>query len=223
MTLNRLIMLPPKGRVTLLPPNDTTTEVPRIIIPEDPSQPPVFVPGPQPPTTPPAGTVFPEYNIYPELREVQSNLPFPALLTKTSQTFHWEGPDPIPVMTDAETIWYLKGINEQHIGRDWGNGQRGSGIMYHEAIAQSGATIIMRGAELVLWHSNNDEGNKYSRAVLVVCSAMTPPTPAQQLAIRQRAAAFRQKVPGAPQYPHGPHWTNTACPGDTIRSIVASL
>lgn len=137
---------------------------------------------------------------------------------KHSLTVHWEGPDVIPLMSNEETTRYLIGVAIGHIARDWGGGQRGSGIMYHECIAQSGDSLILRDYTEIAWHAGDDAANLDSRAILVMCSKTTPPTPAQLRAVIKRWNDFGRP----PIWPHN-HWSPTECPGSQLTELANGL
>lgn len=218
--------MPPRGLYITIPmrvrvdygdlAGDITTDpviVPPIIVP------PSGVPIP-PVTPPPPPVVGGQFQVI----DIRNRLPFnPANVDsrppryKKSLTFHWEGPDEIPMGDNETTIQRLIGVAASHIARDWGNGQRGSGIMYHECIAPSGDSFTMRDSSENLWHSNVDQQNLDSLAILVWCSQVNPPTLAQLNAIDKRRKDWNAAAGIAlPVFPHS-HWTNTACPGDTVR------
>lgn len=222
--MGKLLLLPFRKTVDLINlPDMTLTLVPGIVdVPTAP--PPVIVPPvtPVPPVVPPppdtGSNNFAVIDVSSRLPRAPENDDVRGQHTKGSLTIHWEGPDPIPLMNNETTVQYLTGVAIHHIARDWGNGQRGSGIMYHECIAQSGDSLILRGPNDILWHSGNDEANLDSRAILVMCSRVTPPTPAQLRAVIKRWIDNGR----AKTYPHS-HWSATECPGDQLRGLVAQI
>jgi hypothetical protein len=218
------LLLPMRKTVdTIDLPDMTLTLTPGIIdVPTAP--PPVITPPitPVPPVTaPPPDTgsnQFAVINIHDRLPWAPENNDYRGTAPKHSLTIHWEGPDAIPLMDNEHTIQYLIGVAIGHIARDWGGGQRGGGIMYHECIAQSGDSLIMRDYTEIAWHAGLDAANLDSRAILVMCSSATGPTPAQLRAVIKRWIDF-----GKPAiWPHR-HWSATACPGDQLTALVDQL
>jgi hypothetical protein len=216
-------MLPPRGRVTLLPPDDTSPDVPRIILPPDPTAPPIFVPGPTPPAPAPPTTGFIVHDIIGMLpTEPQNSI---GVAPKNSLTVHWEGGAAIPNLGVNETVVFLQAIAAFHIRKNWAASGvvNGDGIMYHECIGQNGDIYLMRPDGAILYHANNHAINVSSRAILVLCSAQTAPTARQLTSLRQRVATIRGHWnANAPVYPHS-RWSATECPGDTIRATIAAL
>lgn len=221
----RLIMLPLRTKAQFPGIPDEVTTLPEVPIggflefpvEGSPVSSPISSPSPTPGPVIPSLPSFNIHDIVGMLPRDNANVPVPATHLKSSITFHWEGGDPIPQMNVDETVAYLQDVARQHIARDWGGGQRGAYVMYHEAIGQNGESYIMHDYTDVVWHSGNNEGNLSSRAILVVCSLATPPTDAQIQAIRKRTVDF-----AAPVHAHS-DWSATQCPGDTIRSVVQSL
>jgi len=220
---DRLIMLPGKGRVVFVPSTDTGTEVPRVILPDDPNQPPVFIPGPTLPPPPIPGVAFVTHDI-------RGLLPTDSAWSigsapKNSLTIHWEGATPIPALSVDGHTTYLQAIAGAHIRKNWSatGTVHGDGIMYHECIGQNGDIFLMREDGAILYHANNQAANVSSRAILVLCSRETPPTQQQLASLRQRVAAIRSHwATNARVHPHS-FWTGTECPGDAIRAVVAGL
>lgn len=180
---------------------------------------PTPVPTPTPSPTPGNFTVTDISSLLPRAPQ---NDDYRGQHLKHSITFHWEGPDAVPMMDDGQTVEWLKGIAQGHINKDWGNGQGGGGIMYHEVIAQSGNVFITRNDLDILWHAGNDAANLESHAILVVCSAQTPMTQKQIEGVIKRHQDFATVAGGViPAYPHSA-WSATQCPGDNLRSLIAS-
>lgn len=221
-----VILLPLRVRPTEADFPDLTITMPELSLPPFPTeQGGTTAPPPPPPTTTPPPTTqgFPVIDIVDQLPRVPANDDWRGSHAKDKITFHWEGSDAIASMSDAQTVEWIKGIAQQHINKDWGNGNFGGGIMYHEVIAQSGTSFNTRFGLDILWHAGNDEANLTSRAILVVCSAATPMTEAQVNAVIARQQAFAQQAGGTiPTYPHSA-WSATACPGDQIRSLIANM
>lgn len=205
-------MLPLRARPQIDLPDEVVT-LPELLLPETGTSSPSPDPVPTPPITP-SFTVHDIRGMLPRKNENRvDNVP----TLKRSLTFHWEGSSVIePMSIDGHVIW-LQGVARYHIAKDWGGGAFGDGIMYHEAIGQNGDSYLMRDYEEVVWHAGNGEGNRTSRAILVVCSQRTAPNALQLSAIRKRINDFGNP----PAYPHGPHWYNTACPGDDIRAALS--
>lgn len=204
-------------------PDMTLTLVPGAV--DVPTAPPIGVPPvitPVPPIPPPppdtGSNNFAVVDVSSRMPRAPENDDYRGQHTKGSLTLHWEGPDEIPLMDNEHTVQYLVGVAINHIARDWGNGQRGGGIMYHECIAQSGDTLVLRGPNDILWHAGSDEANLDSRAILVMCSKATPPTPAQL-----RAVVTRWIQNARPKFwPHR-HWSPTECPGDQLTAILDQM
>lgn len=214
----KLIILPLRTSASFPGIPDEVIYLPEVPLPgQDISPTPIPSPSPTPvPVVPPIPT-YGLHDIIGMLPKNAANIPAPATHLKSSLTFHWEGADPIAPMGVDATVAFLRVVAQQHIDRDWGNGQRGAYIMYHEAIGQNGDSYIMHDYTDVVWHSGNNEGNLSSRAILVIASAATPPTAAQLGAMGKRAADFK-----APVFSHL-DWSPTQCPGDVIRMRVVQL
>lgn len=145
---------------------------------------------------------------------------------KTSRTYHWNGP-PLP---DIDPMELILGDANYHTTKDWGDAvgiQAGDGIMYHKLIARNGDLYITRDEDAVLWSCGSAEGNEQSEHVQVMCGATydendvlvfeQKPTEAQL----DTMAMLEHVQPLGATWPHGPKWTQTKCPGPTVRSWVA--
>jgi hypothetical protein len=218
---DRLLILPPKARVVLAPSTDTTPEVPRVIIPDDPTQPPVYIPGPVKPPPPPADDSLVVIDIRNQLPRDDNNGPFGRALKTLGLTYHWLGADYSRVASDSESVAYLIRVAYDHIRKDWstdGSGAFGNTIMYHEAISPLGTIIILRDYEEIAWHAGNEAANTSTRAILVMCGPNTPPTPAQTRAVRMRWEDFgRSQIRGHQE------WSSTACPGPQLMEQIRQI
>lgn len=221
-------MLPPKGRVILAPSTDTTPDVPRVILPGDPAQPPVWIPGsvapvpvPTPlPTPPTGGGGRPVIDISGSVPRFNQG-PAGQTAEHVSLTFHWNGVNFSRSATDAECVAAIIQIAYQHQRKDWssdGSGALGDTIMYHEALCPSGTVLVFRDYAEVVWHCGNDLGNRTSRAILVLSGPDTQATPKQLEAMRVRWEDFRR----VPVKGHM-EWSATACPGPVIMNKVREL
>ncbi len=149
-----------------------------------------------------------------------ANLPWPVISVKSSVTVHWPGGE-FDVETDDDARNLIYAFAEEHIAKDWSaeipGVQGGAGLMYAEVIAPSGTVFITRDPDAVLWHSNTSEGNATSRPILVICGAEEAhlATAAQLRALRTRIVTH-----ALPAFPHS-HWTQTQCPGDRLRALLA--
>lgn len=208
---DRLIILPPRGRIVVAPADTQDRPVPRVELPEDVSLPPVFVPK-LGPVTP--GTLV---DIRANLPREPRNRPAGGKTNKESITAHWLGYNHSRSASDAEAVAELTRIAYSHIRRDFGSGSGGETIMYHEAIAPTGTIFILREHDEIAWHSGNDRGNRTSRAILVMCGPDTPPTAAQLDVARNRFPAFK-----VPMFGHQ-DWSPTQCPGPVLMELVRSL
>jgi hypothetical protein len=226
--VGRLIMLPPKGRVILAPSDDTSPEVPRVIIPEDPMQPPIWIPGqlpptpvpvPVPPTPLPSGG-RPVIDISGSIPRIPRG-PAGQRDLHVSLTFHWNGANFSRSATDAECVAAIIQIAYQHQRKDWssdGSGAFGDTIMYHEAICPSGTVYTFRDYAEVVWHCGSDLGNRTSRAILVLSGPDTQATPRQLEAMQVRYEDFRR----VPVKGHM-EWSGTECPGPVIMNKIREL
>jgi hypothetical protein len=225
---DRLIMLPPKGRVILALHDDTTPDVPRVILPEDVAQPPIFIPAPTrpvpplPPSLPPVGLPAgrPVIDVIAQMPRLPQG---PAGQTDLhdSLTFHWNGANFSRSASDDECFAALVQIAFQHQRKDWssdGSGAFGDTIMYHEAICPSGTVYVMREYSEVAWHSGIDRGNRTSRGILVLSGPDTEATSRQLEAMTLRYQDFQ--LP--PIWGHQ-EWSATACPGPRIMAHVRVL
>lgn len=174
-------------------------------------------PTPQPGPGPVAGTVSVE-ELTRQLPRREENRDSRGSSLKSSLTIHWLGPSGPGDPSDDGVRQLLFRIAFDHIAKDWGGGQGGQGIMYHEAIAPSGRVFVTRDYTEILWHADNAEANATSRAILVVCSQAVNATAEQISVLRRRYADFQKP----PTYPHS-RWTATACPGDLLRSVIGAL
>jgi hypothetical protein len=230
--VGKLLILPMKKTVetidlpdmtlTLVPGATLPPDTPPVVITPTPVTPPVVPPIVVPhPVAPPVGGFNPAVIVIKdELPWDHRNDPTPVSHAKDSLTFHWEGSDPLSAQTDEEVRRAITGIAISHIAKQWAPGVYGNGIMYHEVIAPSGTSFVVRDYLECPWHCGDPDGNNTSRAILVYCSAATAPTDNQFLAIRKRVADFAQSMGHAiPVFPHS-KWTATQCPGDAIRSVI---
>ena len=144
------------------------------------------------------------------LPRVTGNDPYPLQQEKTSLTVHYQGVDVDLTLPDDRASLLIKSDALGHIRRDWGNGQGGGGVMYHEMIAPSGTVFITRDPDDYLWHCGSDFGNRHSRAIQVMCGPATPPTPAQLTALEARIVAHGLPVKGHRD------WSPTQCPGQEV-------
>jgi hypothetical protein len=218
---DRLIMLPPKGRIVLVPSDDTTIDVPRVILPEDVNQPPMFIPAPIPLPSPvglPGGR--PVIDIIAQMPRLPRG---PAGQTDLHDTltFHWNGAEFSRNASDDECFAALVQIAFQHQRKDWssnGSGAFGDTIMYHEALCPSGTVMVMRDYSEVVWHASNDRANRTSRAILVLSGPNTEATPRQLDAMALRYQDFQRP----PIFGHM-EWVATACPGPRIMEKIRQL
>lgn len=216
----KLIILPLRVSATFPGIPDEIVTLPEVPLPGEVITPivqPIPSPSPAPGTGVPISSAFAIHDVIGMLPRDMANVPFPATHLKESLTFHWEGADKIPAMDVDATVEYLKTLAQGHINRDWGGGQHGAYIMYHEVIGQNGDSYICHDYEDVVWHCGNEYGNQTSRAILVLCSQATPPTQAQIMAIRKRTSDFKAPVKGHRD------WSATECPGAVVYQTVQDL
>lgn len=226
--------MPARGRLIMLPlrthaqfPNvpDEVITLPEIPLPGDEStsssQPGAGGGTPQP--LPAPADLFGKYGSAPvvdiigTLPRNMGNVPSPATAEKTSITFHWEGPSIPNYVPDWQMPDVIRGIALFHIGKDWGGGFGGSGIMYHEVISPDGTVFLTRDYQDHLWHCGNPEGNLHSRAILVYCAKDRPATEVQLFRVTQRIIDF-----GVPKHVHS-EWSATDCPGDQLRNYLSAI
>ncbi len=214
--MGRKIILPLRIHVELEELPATDVELPAVNVPAYVTPRPT-APGSQPPASvPPVASSLYLVDLAGRLPTAPENAPVPATALKSSLTVHWLGGDFSRTASDDEARARLEAIARDHIARDWGNGQGGSGIMYHEAIAPSGTVFVLRDYTEVVWHAGSEDGNLHSRAVLVLCGPSTPATPAQLSALRRRFQDFGVRVYGHRE------WSATQCPGDQLMEVVLS-
>lgn len=135
---------------------------------------------------------------------------------KSSGTVHWPGAQ--ERITDP--LGALHGYAAYHVSKDWSpepGVQGGDGIQYARAFDQAGNTYILRERTAVLWHCDNAFGNATSVPYLLLLAVGEEPTAAMLAALVRQAREDAITV----LWPHGPYWTNTACPGDAVRLWLA--
>lgn len=161
--------------------------------------------------------------------DLRGTLPFDARYragsyVKTSATVHWTGivlPRP---MSDDDAINFLYAFAEDHIAKDWSpevGVQHGAGLMYHDAVLPSGTVAICRDPNDELWHSGNAEGNRRSRAFLVVTGPRWLEDRDGECTREQLASlGARIREQQFNDVRGNREWSATACPGDYLQRWV---
>ena len=135
---------------------------------------------------------------------------------KSSGTVHWPGA--LERITDPQGA--LHGYAAYHASKDWSPEpgiQGGDGIQYARAVDQQGTRYLLRDLGAVLWHCDNAYGNATSVPYLLLLAVDEEPSAAMLAALVRQAREDAITV----LRPHGPYWTNTACPGNAVRLWLA--
>lgn len=137
---------------------------------------------------------------------------------KISATVHW----PAASVRITDPLGALHGYAAYHVSKDWAPEagiQGGDGIQYARAVDQGGTRYLLRDLGTVLWHCDSAYGNATSVPYLALVAKDEAPTPALLRGLRTQIEEDRLL---AEVHPHGPTWTNTACPGDGLRDWIAA-
>lgn len=144
-------------------------------------------------------------------------------LPKISRTYHWNGP---ALPTDVDPLDLIRGDASFHVSKDWSPApgiQGGDGIMYHKLIARNGDLYITRNEDAVLWACGDDLGNRTSEHVQVMIGRNDDGTEQQPTVEQLSTMTMLERVyPLGATFPHGPKWSPTACPGETVRRWISA-
>lgn len=135
---------------------------------------------------------------------------------KSSGTVHW----PAAAERIRDPLGTLHGYAAYHVSKDWSPEpgiQGADGIQYARAVDQQGNRYLLRDLDAVLWHCDNAFGNATSVPYLLLLAVDEEPSAAMLAALGRQAREDGITV----LRPHGPYWTNTACPGDAVRLWLA--
>ena len=131
---------------------------------------------------------------------------------------HWDGSEvPFGEGYDPATVYAREA--RAHIGKDWGGGSYGYGLMYHERVSRVGQVWLTRPAEHVVWACRG--ANSISYNVCVDAGPEWDPTHAQVAVLGGRVEQLRTGLglPRSAVWGHGEllqYGNQTECPGDYL-------
>jgi len=214
------IQVSTKGLFLYTPENGSTFLKTRQLAPETAENPP-----------PPIGTALRIHDVVADLpRANWDNLqvrPFNAI---TLISVHWDGVAPSNKYVGYDPIQHYKNEAQYHIGKDWGGGSYGHGLMYHYKIDRSGNVYLVRALQDVVWAAMG--ANYENIAVCLDAAPGADATAAQLASLKKLAKHLAVERPDLPNlfekkiWGHGEltqYGNATECPGTKIKSAVQAL
>lgn len=134
---------------------------------------------------------------------------------------HWDGPRG-PVLGYDPLSWY-QWEARYHIQKDWGDGSRGFGLMYHEVVSRDGRVWLTRPATDIVWAAMG--ANPISYHTKVDAGADYGPTAEQLATLPRRLDALRERygVRRDQVFGHGEltqYGNATECPGPALLAAL---
>ncbi len=135
---------------------------------------------------------------------------------------HW----PADVGGAGDELARLTMLANYHLGKDWGGGYFGMGIMYHRVVEPSGIIYETEPLELITWHAH-EPANSNAMAIMVDVPLNGQPTAAQRATLFAYLTQLTQHTPAIPAevgdvYGHREMPNNhTTCPGPVMALVEA--
>lgn len=148
---------------------------------------------------------------------------------------HWDGLAPDNKYVGYDPIQHYIGEANYHIGKDWGGGSYGHGIMYHYKIDRSGNVYQVRALQDIVWAemgANNEGVAICLDAGITNGGAAVDATAGQLTSLKLLVDDLFNHRPDLPHLTAGKVWghgeltqygNQTECPGAKIKKFVATL
>ncbi len=133
---------------------------------------------------------------------------------------HW----PADTGCAGDELARLTMLANYHLGKDWGGGYYGFGIMYHRVVEPSGVIYETAPLELMTWHAH-EPANSNALAIMVDVPLGGQPTLHQRAALFAYLEQLTQHTPAIPAgvgnvYGHREMPNNqTTCPGSVMALV----
>lgn len=148
---------------------------------------------------------------------------------------HWDGLAPDDKYAGYDPIQHYVSEANYHIGKDWGGGSYGHGLMYHFKIDRSGNVYQVRALQDVVWAEMGANGAGIAvclDAGVTAAGGTVNPTDGQLSSLKRLSEWLFTERPDLPNLTAGRVWghgdltqygNNTSCPGAKIKALCASL